>query len=98
MALTLVFTRGKAFYVGDNRFEVVVVHDNGGAVIQNEKEQAWHISAECAVNVLPNVNIAEGYKGEAHEVKLVFDAPRTVPILREELYIRSKTIVAVDDT
>lgn len=97
MALTLVFSIGRAVYIDDEKFSVSRVGECGGAELKGPDGERYEIHSDKATEVRPGVLVSEGYKGEAHEVSLVFEAPRRVEILREQLWKRKNTVVRVDD-
>lgn len=97
MALTLVFQENTSFYVEDQRFMVINIHEDGGCTVVDTKGKKTDIDRGGYVELLPNVRITESFKNLPHETKLVFDAPRSIEILRENLYERNKVRVQVKD-
>jgi hypothetical protein len=93
MGLRLAFANGDVFYVGDNRYVVTSVKEEGGAVIKGPDGAKHEVSSKKAVEIEPSVNIWETTKELFYEVGLMFEAPQSKTILREKLYKTRKGAV-----
>ena len=86
MPLVLSFKEDDEFYVGDKVFFVTEIAGPARFVIEDEFGRRWDVTDERAVEIAPDVMASVGKNGSNHLARLVIDAPRSVPILRGELY------------
>lgn len=90
MALTLTLQVNQGFYIGDRRW-FVESYDDGGVWLSgppkegDETPQIVRITEAEARELEPNVFVQEGYIPDLG-CRLVLDAPRSIAILRDELY------------
>lgn len=90
MALTLEFCRGKAFYLDDDKYVVTKVHAAGSAELRGPGEQVFDVSVDKMTELSHGVRVHAGFKGDPRQVRLVFEAPKDVTVLREALYKRKQ--------
>jgi hypothetical protein len=94
MALILGVKAGDRFYVGDTRVDVVSIADPKQIVLRVEGDGADHaITDKESVEILPSVFVSCGVStkpgsGFAALPRIVIEAPRSITILRGELYER----------
>lgn len=85
MPLTLAMRERSRFYVGDNEWRVRRVESTRVELVGPEDRRVW-VSDEEATEIEPNVRVSVGFEvDQAHTCRLVFDAPRSVRILRRVL-------------
>lgn len=99
MALTLSMKSGSAIYIGSERFCVADVLSSTKFVLVRKEEQTigkltktkTHrhvITNEHSTEVLPDVWVSAGEGHPANVASVVFEAPRNIVILREELKMK----------
>ena len=85
MPLTLNMRERSRFYVGDNEWRVRRVEGTKVELVGPGDKRVW-VSDEEAVEIEPSVMVSVGYEiDQAGTCRLVFNAPRSVRILRKSL-------------
>src|SRR5690606_22122797 len=95
MALSFTLRLAEGFYVGDNRWYVEAIEQQS-VVLVGPNARRVEVSDQEAVELEPNVFVSEGFPLE-FGCRLVLDAPRSILILRDELYERQRRPGASDD-
>jgi sRNA-binding carbon storage regulator CsrA len=91
MALILSAREGESVYVGDRKVTVTEIYHATHfkvCVVDEFVDAVFTIRASERTEILPDVFLSAGNTGNAHAVKLVFEAPSDRVILRERLYQR----------
>lgn len=87
MALILTLPEGQAFRVRlgqvERRVEVKKVLGPRGFVLELDDGDLFEIVDDRSAEVLPNVRISAGERGDGTEARLAIEAPRSIPIVRE---------------
>lgn len=85
MPLTLALRERSRFYVGDREWRVRRVEPNRVEIVGPDERRVT-VTDEEMVEIEPNVKVSVGSPVEqSHSCRLVFDAPKSVRILRKEL-------------
>jgi hypothetical protein len=85
MPLTLALRERSRFYVGGRKWRVRRVEPKRVEIVGPD-EQRVIVTDEETTEIEPNVRVSVGHEvAQPHTCRLVFDAPRSVRILREEL-------------
>ena len=85
MALVLGLSDGDDFFVGDERVTLESVIEPVAFTLKVRGDE-FLITDRKSVEVLPDVMISAGTPGRSCVVKVVIDAPRSVPIWRGNIY------------
>jgi hypothetical protein len=86
MPLALTMAAGEDFYVGDDRFEVEEVFLTEGFTLRGPDGVLHSVDAKKSVDIAPEVRVSDGHRVLVGKARIVFNAPRSVPILRGQLY------------
>lgn len=90
MALVIGVPEGGAFYVGDTRCEIVDMRDEHHfrvRVVEPFMNREFEVTDKSQVEILPDVWVSAG-DVRSGLASLAIEAPRSVKILREKLYVR----------
>lgn len=84
MALILTLAEGQAFLVGEDERRITVSKVLGprGFVLERDDGDLFEIVDDRSAEVLPDVRISAGEREDV-EARVVIEAPRTIPIIRE---------------
>lgn len=85
MALVLGAHVGDEFLIGNRRFHIEATDGESGVALIRDDGKKFTISGIRATEVLPDVYVAMGSATATWKLRLTFDAPRHVIILRREL-------------
>jgi sRNA-binding carbon storage regulator CsrA len=93
MGLILGVAKGRTFYVGDTPVKVVDTESSTRIVLSVDGGPEFIVTDKEMTTILPNVSVSAGTsvkQGKFRQTlpRLVIDAPRSITILREELYKR----------
>lgn len=87
MSLVLSMREGDDFYVANVRFVLREVHaETRFDLYLPSTKQLFKISEKEAINVLPDVFISAGDRGQSGIARVAIDAPRSILILRGDSY------------
>ncbi len=86
MPLTLTMAAGEDFYVGDQRFQIEEVFLTEGFTLRGPDGHVYNVDAKKSVDITPTVKVSDGHRVLVGKARVVFNAPRSVPILRGDLY------------
>jgi len=85
MPLTLAMRERSRFYVGDNEWRVRRVEQTRVELVGPNERHVW-VTDDEATEIEDGVLISVGFEvNQAHTCRLVFNAPRSVRILRKSL-------------
>lgn len=93
MALILGVQKGSKLYFNDTMVEVTQIHGYRQMLLR-VNDQIYAVTAQESVEILPQVFVSIGLPKETHHdvlPRLVIEAPKRIVILREELYVRSRS-------
>lgn len=88
MALVLAFKEGESFFVdGSVQFIVEKIYSPTKVKVKKigAMDELFTLSSNASLEIHPNVNVFLGTKSTAHDVRLSFEAPRSIGILRADL-------------
>ena len=86
MPLTLTLAEGDDFYVGGDRWVVDQVHLTEGFVLVGPDGQVVEVDSSKAEVLAPSVKVSDGHRVLAGKARVVLNAPRSISILRGDLY------------
>lgn len=86
MPLTLTMAAGEDFYVGDDRFVIEEVFLTEGFTLKGPNGHVFTVDTKKAVDIAPDVRVSDGHRVLVGKARVVFNAPRAIPILRGDLY------------
>ena len=86
MALALSFSLGQDFYLQDYRFVVTRIGEEAGGTLKGPDGTIYEIEGTKSLALPHHTNISEGPKADPSEIRLIFEAPKSVSILRGVLY------------
>ena len=86
MALTLIFSLGREFYIQDDRYVVTAVGKKSGGRVKGPDGTFYDLSNTTSVELTHGTRVSEGPKTDPTEVRIVFEASPKVTILRGDLY------------
>ena len=87
MALVLALKSGQAFYVDHTRFVVGnVVSEIDFTVTHEESGKTYHVTETKSAEIMPDVFVQAGDRQQMLMARVAFDAPRSIRILRQEVY------------
>ena len=84
MPLTLTLREREGFYIGDRRWSVARIA-KAGVWIRSPEGREYRVTDQEAIEVQPDVRVSDGFVTHYGMARLVFNAPRSIVILREEL-------------
>lgn len=90
MALNLGCPEGSTVLVGGRPLTVEAVKGFHHAELRDDQGKLHHISDQKSVEIYPDVFVSVGLKNQMGVLSLVFEAPRSILILRKELHDRAK--------
>ena len=88
MALNLAIRQGAGVFVGEELVRVVSVEGTHEAVLEKTDGSLVTVTDQRQVELFPAVHVSIGRKNQPGHVgtaSLVFEAPRSITILREEV-------------
>lgn len=91
MGLALIFSPGDKFFIGDDEFEVLEVDPSSGSTLKGPAGETHHISRDNSTEIASSVFVSEGRSSGPDQVRIVFEAPAEIVILRESIY-RSRAL------
>lgn len=87
MALVLSMRERSDFFVGDERFVVEQVYsDTHFRIRQDSSGRVFDITDQKSTEVMPEVFVSAGDKQPNILARVAIEAPRTIKILRGEMY------------
>lgn len=86
MPLTLTLAEGEDFYIGHDRWEVEKVHLTEGFILRGPDGARIEVDSSKAEMLGPNVKVSDGHRILAGKARVVLNAPRSISILRGDLY------------
>jgi len=89
MALTLSLRVGAAFYVDDERVVLRQIVSPDHFIIDAGGTD-YDVVPDEACEPFPDVFISGSYRHDYGQARLAIDAPRSIVILREEMYLRDR--------
>ena len=92
MALTISLVQGDSFWIvgktpaEDLRFEMAEVFLTRGFVLTGPDKETIRVTPDDEVEICQDVWVSDGHRTIVGKARCVFDAPRQIRILRDELY------------
>ena len=90
MALNISVAEGGRVYIGDRLIRVTEIRSLTRATIVDDTGMHHDLFDNRSTEVYPGVFVSIGRKQHVGQCSLTFEAPKSVVILREELYRRGK--------
>ena len=85
MALVIGRLCGEGLLIGDDVLTVVEITGAESCVVSTEDGREFHLGEDEQVEIFPEVFVSCGLEAERGiAIRLVVDAPRTIPIIRLE--------------
>jgi len=95
MALVLQLVPGEDFYVGGERYVLKeIVSDTAFTIERARDGKRFHILDDKAILIEADVYASAGTRGQATSARLCIEAPRSVRILRGELYRQAQSQIS----
>ncbi len=94
MALTISLMKDDGFWIvgatpaEDKRFTVDEVFLSRGFVIASEDGERHNVTPDDEVEIHPDVWVSDGHRTIVGKARCVFEAPTSIRILRDELYVQ----------
>lgn len=89
MALVLTMRKNSSFYVADQKVTVTDILSEDHVVLKTDGA-VFDVTDERSVEVLPDVFVSVGVRGQLDMARIAIEAPRHLTILREDKYGASK--------
>lgn len=86
MALSLAVREGERVFIGDRPILLETVVNAHLVYVVDDKGHAYKIDSNEQLEIYPDVWLQVGEASKHNGVNLTFAAPRSIVILREELY------------
>lgn len=87
MALVMTLKEGEEFYIGDVPYVVDEITGRTSFVVMEcDGGKRWAVTDQRATEISDDVFLSAGVSHTSNLVRLAFDAPRSLPILRGSRY------------
>lgn len=100
MALTFTMQQGDGFWIcgdtpaEDQRFVMDEIFLSRGFTLRGPDDKLYNCEAATEVEIAPNVWVSDGHRLIVGKARVVFEAPRSIKILRDDLYHASPSAAA----
>lgn len=86
MALVLLLKRNDVIFIGGKKLEIKKTYSDNSVLIKDEYDQELKLFDGAYSEIYPNVKVAVGEPTMSDSsVRLVIEAPREIPIVRQDL-------------